>query len=90
MKKGDIGAVEEILGWDPRGDDEEYECMDKARDAFDRIKKQLRALQKENKSLREAAKAYISDVSEYGESFCLAAGHDPATCNECKLKELVK
>jgi hypothetical protein len=38
-------------------------------------------LERENKRLREAAKVYISDVSEYGESFCLAAGHDPATCN---------
>lgn len=52
--------------------------------------RKLHESEAENKRLREAAKVYISDVSEYCESFCLAAGHDPATCNECKLKELVK
>lgn len=90
MKRGDIGSVDEILGWDCRGDDEEYECMDKARQAFDRIKLELRELRKQNKMLREAAKLFIADVGEHGESFCTDVGHNPETCNECKLRELAK
>jgi hypothetical protein len=44
----------------------------------------------ENKKLKEAAKIYIADVAEYGESFCNAVGHNPETCNECILKGLIK
>ena len=29
-KPGDIGAVDEVLGWDPRGTSEEYEYVEKA------------------------------------------------------------
>jgi nitrogen fixation/metabolism regulation signal transduction histidine kinase len=118
IKKGDLGAVDEVLGWDPRGDDEEYDMLEKAQEAFSRIKKELSSQKKslkeekqkydelfrmtesyikrlhtaeeENKRLREVTASYISDVSEYGESFCNAAGHNPETCNECRLKELIK
>lgn len=38
----------------------------------------------------KVAKDYIADVSEYGESFCTAVGHDPVNCIECKLKELTR
>lgn len=52
--------------------------------------KKLHAAEEENKRLREVAASFISDVAEYGESFCNAAGHDPETCNECRLKEFIK
>lgn len=52
--------------------------------------RKLHESETENKRLREAAKSYIADVAEYGESFCLDVGHDPETCNECRLKGLVK
>jgi hypothetical protein len=52
--------------------------------------KRLHTAEEENKRLREVTASYISDVSEYGESFCNAAGHNPETCNECRLKELIK
>lgn len=118
IKKGDLGEVDEVLGWDPRGDEEEYDMLEKANKAFSRIKKELssqkksikeekqrydelyrmqetyikklHAAEEENKRLREVAASYISDVYEYGESFCNAAGHNPETCNECRLKELIK
>jgi len=118
IKKGDLGAVDEVLGWDPRGDDEEYDMMEKAQEAFSRIKKELSSQKKslkeekqkydelfrmtesyikrlhtaeeENKRLKEAAKIYIADVAEYGESFCNAVGHDPETCSECALKGLMQ
>lgn len=46
MKKGDLGAVDEVLGWDPRGDAEEYELMELAQKAFGRIKRELSAQRK--------------------------------------------
>ena len=52
--------------------------------------KRFHAAEEENKRLKEAAKIYIADVAEYGESFCNAVGHDPETCNECSLKGLIK
>jgi signal transduction histidine kinase len=52
--------------------------------------KHLHAAEAENKRLKEAAKIYIADVAEYGESFCNAVGHNPETCNECILKGLIK
>jgi hypothetical protein len=42
--KKDISAVDEVLGWDPRGDDEEYKYVQEAVDAFTRIKKLLKQL----------------------------------------------
>lgn len=44
IKKGDLGAVDEVLGWDPRGDDEEYDMLEKAQEAFSRIKKELSSI----------------------------------------------
>ena len=55
IKKGDLGHVDEVLGWDPRGDDEEYDMLEKAQEAFSRIKKELK-LQK--KSLKEEKQKY--------------------------------
>jgi hypothetical protein len=49
MKKGDLSAVDEVLGWDPRGDAEEYELMEKAQEAFSRIKRELSAQRKSAK-----------------------------------------
>jgi hypothetical protein len=69
----------------------------KAIEAFNKLKEELKTskqkhgnLEKENKRLKEAAKIYIADVAEYGESFCNAVGHNPETCNECILKGLIK
>lgn len=55
IKKGDLGAVDEVLGWDPRGDDEEYDMMEKAQEAFSRIKKELSS---QKKSLKEEKQRY--------------------------------
>jgi ATPase subunit of ABC transporter with duplicated ATPase domains len=52
--------------------------------------KRLHTAEEENKRLKEAAKIYIADVAEYGESFCNAVGHDPHTCSECVLKGLIQ
>jgi len=52
--------------------------------------KRLHTAEEENKRLKEAAKIYIADVAEYGESFCNAVGHDPETCSECVLKGLIQ
>ena len=52
--------------------------------------KRLHTAEEENKRLKEAAKIYIADVAEYGESFCNAVGHDPETCSECALKGLMQ
>jgi len=54
MAKGDIGLVEEVLGWDPRGDADEYDAFEKAQAAFLRIKKELNSLRKENKRMQAA------------------------------------
>jgi hypothetical protein len=53
MNRGDISAVEEVLGWDPRGDAEEYEAVEKAREAFSRIKRELNSQRKSAKEWRE-------------------------------------
>lgn len=50
----------------------------------------LHVAEKENKVLREAATQYIADVAEYGDSFCVAAGHNTETCSECRLRGLIK
>ena len=50
----------------------------------------IRSLEVENKKLKEAARVFIDDVAEYGESFCNDVGHNPETCNECILKRLLK
>jgi hypothetical protein len=55
IKKGDLGAVDEVLGWDPRGDDEEYDMLEKAQEAFFRIKKELSS---QKKSLKEEKQRY--------------------------------
>jgi DNA repair ATPase RecN len=55
IKKGDLGAVDEVLGWDPRGDDEEYDMLEKAQEAFSRIKKELSS---QKKSLKEEKQRY--------------------------------
>ena len=55
IKKGDLGSVDEVLGWDCRGDNEEYEAIEKAQEAFDRIKKEL-SLQK--KTAKESQQKY--------------------------------
>jgi len=55
IKKGDLGAVDEVLGWDPRGDDEEYDMLEKAQEAFSRIKKELSS---QKKSLKEEKQKY--------------------------------
>lgn len=55
IKKGDLGAVDEVLGWDPRGDDEEYDMLEKAQEAFFRIKKELSS---QKKSLKEEKQKY--------------------------------
>jgi polysaccharide pyruvyl transferase WcaK-like protein len=52
-KPGDIGAVDEVLGWDPRGTSEEYEYVEKAQEAFSRIKKELSALRAANKQEKQ-------------------------------------
>ena len=49
MKKGDLCAVEEVLGWDPRGTDEEYELLEHAQKAFGSIKRELSAQRKSAK-----------------------------------------
>lgn len=55
IKKGDLGAVDEVLGWDPRGDAEEYDMLEKAQEAFSRIKKELSS---QKKSLKEEKQRY--------------------------------
>lgn len=52
--------------------------------------KHLHSAEEENRLLKEAAKSYIDDVAEYGESFCNAVDHDPQTCSECALKGLIQ
>jgi myosin heavy subunit len=55
IKKGDLGAVDEVLGWDPRGDDEEYDMLEKAQEAFSRIKKELSS---QKKCIKEEKQRY--------------------------------
>lgn len=57
MKKGDIGCIHEVLGFAAEcvRDDEDGFLVEKAQEAFIRIKKELNALRKENKVLRSAA-----------------------------------
>jgi DNA repair exonuclease SbcCD ATPase subunit len=55
IKKGDLGAVDEVLGWDPRGDAEEYNMLEKAQEAFSRIKKELSS---QKKCLKEEKQRY--------------------------------
>lgn len=64
-KPGDIGAVDEVLGWDPRGDAEEYELLEKAQEAFSRIKRELRELRKSRKE----------SVEKYDELFRMTEGY---------------
>lgn len=45
MKKGDLGAVDEALGWDPRG----AAVAANAQKAFGRIKRELSAQRKSAK-----------------------------------------
>ena len=52
MNRGDISAVEKVLGWDPRGDAEKYEAVE-AQEAFSRIKKELNSQRKSAKEWRE-------------------------------------
>ena len=52
-KPGDIGAVDEVLGWDPQGTSEEYEYVEKAQEAFSRIKKELSSLRAANKQEKQ-------------------------------------
>ncbi len=66
------------------------ELQQKYEELFRMTIKQLHAAEAENKKLKEAAKIYIADVAEYGESFCNDVGHNPETCNECILKGLIK
>jgi hypothetical protein len=58
IHRGDISAVEEVLGWDPRGDAEKYEAVKKAQKAFSRIKKELNSIKKELNSQRNSAKEW--------------------------------
>lgn len=53
MKKGDIGLVDEVLSWDCRGDDDEYEAVEKANEAFERICKELEFQKKLAKETQE-------------------------------------
>jgi hypothetical protein len=55
IKKGDLGEVDEVLGWDPRGDEEEYDMLEKANKAFSRIKKELSS---QKKSIKEEKQRY--------------------------------
>lgn len=65
IKPGDLGAVDEVLGWDPRGDPEEYELLEKAQEAFSRIKRELRDLRKSRKE----------SVEKYDELFRVTEGY---------------
>jgi exosome complex RNA-binding protein Csl4 len=60
IKPGDIGAVDEVLGWDPQGNVHHdllqaghYEYVKKAQEAFSRIKKELSALRAANKQEKQ-------------------------------------
>ena len=77
MKKGDLGAVEEVLGWDPRGTDEEYELLELAQKAFGRIKRELSV---QRKSAKEWEQKY-SELMRMQETYikrlhALEAGRD--------------
>ena len=65
IKPGDIGAVDEVLGWDPRGASEEYEYVEKAQEAFSRIKKELSALRAANKQEKQK----YAELSRMNESY---------------------
>jgi hypothetical protein len=73
IHRGDISAVEEVLGWDPRGDAEKYEAVEKAQEAFSRIKKELNSQRKSAKEWREkyafqevALKIALRHAKEFG------------------------
>jgi hypothetical protein len=52
MRKNDIKLVDEVLSWDPRGDDSEYKALEKANEAFDRITQELELQKKLVKELQ--------------------------------------
>jgi len=54
IKNGDIGCVEEVLGWHP-GSEEDSQAMEEAQKAFSRIKKELA---KQKKAAKEWKQKY--------------------------------
>lgn len=71
-KPGDIGAVDEVLGWDPQGNVHHdllqaghYEYVEKAQEAFSRIKKELSALRAANKQEKQK----YAELSRMNESY---------------------
>ena len=77
MKKGDLGLVEEVLGWDWFGDAEEYDMLEKAQKAFGRIKRELSV---QRKSAKEWEQKY-SELMRMQETYikrlhALEAGRD--------------
>ena len=53
MKPKDISLVREVLGWDCRGDEEEYRAMEKAERAFERIVQHLQSIEAQLKACQD-------------------------------------
>ena len=65
LKKGDIGCVEDVLGWDLGSSEEESKMMEDAQNAFYRIKKELA----EQKKAAKEWKQKYEELARINESY---------------------